>query len=100
VNAHVVGGGPIRDFVFEGFFLFLFLVLWVGFLECESAVLSGGSRSSLPSSCSTCKIEMRMAVSSRVVTTLYDVMISVKGGWVESKALVAYRVFIFKQVQH
>ncbi len=48
VNAHVVGGGPIRDFVFEGFFLFL--VLWVGFLECESAVLSGGSRSSLPSS--------------------------------------------------
>jgi hypothetical protein len=25
-----------------------------------------------------------MAVSSRVVTTLYDVMISVKGGWVES----------------
>ncbi|CAK9273991.1 unnamed protein product [Sphagnum jensenii] len=40
---------------------------------------------------------MRMAVSSRVVTTLYDVMISVKGGWVESKALVTYRVFIFKQ---
>jgi hypothetical protein len=39
-----------------------------------------------------------MAVSSRVVTTLYDVMISLKGGWVESKALVAYRVFIFKQV--
>jgi hypothetical protein len=50
VNAHVVGGERIRDFVFEGFSPFLFLVLWVGFLECESAVLSGGSRSSLLSS--------------------------------------------------
>jgi hypothetical protein len=43
-----VGGGPIRDFVLEGFFLFSFLVLWVGFLECESAVLQWRQQKQAP----------------------------------------------------